>query len=364
MIKNNSISPTQLFFILLLTQLGATFSSGYRSLMIITGNDGWWIILIAGLVKQMILFAMWYSIKKFPDLSGSEMLKKHFGAALGVVINWLYVLYFMMVIIYLLCSYSKIMNIWVFPQTPPWVLILLGVVIILYTARHNIQSHAYMHSFGFLFIFFVVAVLLVSLYVANIDYLFPLFHIKWTPLVRGIGTALFMMIGFETAFFYMRYVRPEKPKNVLIAVSAANIVSTILFLLIVLVSTLGYTVSEFGATPLPVNTLAKSFSFGILTRFDIVYLLPWTWIVLTAIMSYAFLLNRRISEGLGKMIPLTRIIWVTSFIIMVVAVLFSTITRVMMLQTALQYFFIINAVAIPVIALVIILFKRRLHRDV
>ncbi len=364
MIRKNSITPIQFFFVLLMTQISTFMIFNQKNVIQVAGNTAYLDVLIAGILKQLIIVAIWYSVTKMKKEDKFNVLNYYFGNKIGYALNLLYALYFFLIIIFLVTRFAKSVNVINFPLTPTWVFILLGITIVFWTGRFDLQSHSYMYGLSSFFVIVTVFVCIFSLGDVNLEYLFPFFNKGASPFIEGIWIALSSVIGFEVMIYYMSYVETDKAKKMLTAATAANAVVTLNAILGTFSFIISFHEEELDIIHFPLLTLAKSFNIGIISRYDILYFIPWLWLVFIGFISYSFLLNNQVYNLVRQKFKIKSISWIIAVGLFLVALNFTNIARVLILHNVLNWFFVVMAIAIPLVTFCISLIKKEVKTDV
>src|SRR5690625_1401406 len=169
------ISSIGLFFILVQTMVGVgLFSLPYETNKVVD-SDGWISILISGVFIQVIVLFLWLLCRKFPNLTLFDFSKVILGSIPGTVINTLYIIYFLAVVCYTLIIFTDTLKRWILPETPGWVLVLVGVVLLIYGSVGTIKNIVSLFSFLFLLILFLFIFMLFVYCDLSLDDLFFFF---------------------------------------------------------------------------------------------------------------------------------------------------------------------------------------------
>ncbi|MFB7138780.1 GerAB/ArcD/ProY family transporter [Gottfriedia sp. NPDC056225] len=289
MIKNK-----HLFFIILFTQFGVTISRLPFSVYKITGSDGWISVLLTGVLIQILLFIYYSLYKSFPEKGFTEYTKILMNTYIGSFINICYFIYFLYICIKLSIEFVDVINIWMFPNTPTWVVLILFILTAIFIAKENIQTIGRTFlSFSFIF-FFVILFIMFAYKNAHFGRLLPIGDSGIKKIAFGISPAFVNMLGFEVFLFLGTDF--ENTKKKLSTISLANLVSTTLFTFVILTCYVSLSHYQSKTVKYPILYIIKGFQLQMVENLHIVLLSFWTIIMALSFIIYLYIL----SEGILK----------------------------------------------------------------
>ena len=168
-------------------------------LMMKSGSSGWISILLTGLLVQLTFSLYMILFHRFPKLNLYEMLEEVFGTLAGKGVQVLYILYFAFLCTLILSVFTRILDIWVLPQTPNWVISLMLILGSVYIAQAPLNAIA---RFSFILTPFLLLISLPLLYTlgkADITYIMPIFHGTAKDMLTGVQQTLVSITGFQAA---------------------------------------------------------------------------------------------------------------------------------------------------------------------
>ncbi|WP_430787615.1 GerAB/ArcD/ProY family transporter [Virgibacillus flavescens] len=290
------ITPNQLFFVVLQTQIGVGILSLPYSLYVVAKQDSWISLIIAGIFIQVFIFVIWKLGTRFPERTVFEICDILLGKFLGKIISVFYICYFIAVSSLILVLFSLLIRIWILPQTPFWIVILLmvvtGVYIVLSDLRVIARFFTVVSVFYLVLLFLMIAVLFNGF---NYTYIFPIGGAGILAIVKGAREGLLALLGFEILLVLFPYVQGGSIKK-LKKISIANIVIFLFYLFIVVVCLLLFSPAELKFIPEPVLYALKTLDFKVLSRLDLLFLSIWVISVATSYMMYLFLANHGVQK--------------------------------------------------------------------
>ncbi|PKR77418.1 hypothetical protein CEY16_11865 [Halalkalibacillus sediminis] len=288
--RQHHISKSQFFFFIVQTQIGVGVLSLPYDLHTVAKQDGWISLLGACLILQIVIIFFWILTKRFPNDDLLTFNEFAFGKIIGRIINFTYTIYFLAISALVLILYSEILNIWILPETPSWVLILLMIIIGTYLVSSSISVIARIYTF--LSAFIVVLVILLVYVLPHIDliYLFPIGKQGVTPIIKGMHSAGLSFMGFIIVLFISKYVRANS-KQKLATMSAAIWFVFGIYAFTVFVSFTFFGTVEIDLIPQPVLYMLKAFELPVVARIDLLFLTIWIVSVATSFGTFLYLAN-------------------------------------------------------------------------
>ncbi|ODG92575.1 hypothetical protein BED47_19225 [Gottfriedia luciferensis] len=348
MIKNK-----HLFFIILTTQFGVTISQLPYTVYKKAGPDGWISVLLTGVFIQVLLFIYYSLYKSFPDKAFTEYTKTLMTTYIGNFINACYFLYFFYICIKLSIEFVDVINNWMFPNTPPWIIFCLFILTAIFIAKEDIQTIGRTFlSFSFIFIF-VILFLMFAYKDAHFGRLLPVGGSGIRKISSGMSSSFVNMLGFEVFLFLSTHF--EKTKKKLFTISMANLVSTILFTFVVL--TCYISLSHYQSTKItyPILYIIKGYQLQMVENLHIILLSFWTIIIALSIIIYFYILSDGILKQFkSKFQNRTLIVIVISLILICTYPIFSIpiIDKIQFLRISI-YFDTIFIIVIPCLLFIV-----------
>lgn len=345
----NKITPLQLFFILLQAQIGLGIFWIDKQLFQTAKNNSWLSVIIAGLGTQIMISVIWYFTKKYKYSNTTSLLRGLLNHKLGTCISSFYTIYFLCVQILIVFMLAQILQQWVLPETPTMALIIITVISILYTSGHSIQSHVYFYSFmsiitAVCFLFFIPA-----LQNVDIRYLFPIMHMKQFALLKGAAIIFVIFSGFETLLFYMGYVKEKDDPTVYKAATWANIAMTVFYTFVVFIITTSFSPEALKNTPQPIVAIFKGYQYGMINRYDDLFLGLWLFMIISSVINYSFLATQNMYIITNKKWRLYKLSFVNAAIVFSGAVYINNIQKVNNFKTFFGWLCLGATIIIPLL---------------
>nr|WP_168413016.1 GerAB/ArcD/ProY family transporter [Bacillus salacetis] len=172
--NSNKVTKGQLFMLLLQTQIGIGILSLPYDVSQKAESDGWISILISGAVIEILMIMYLFLFIKGKVDSFHSLIQSLLGKWMGSLINSLYFLYFLTIAMLILTLFNEIIDIWVLPRTPNWIIAFMFVILGFYLGRETLQILARFNVLAapvLVIMFFLVSYALKD---AEFLYMFPL----------------------------------------------------------------------------------------------------------------------------------------------------------------------------------------------
>jgi len=293
------ITPGQLMFIIIQTQVGVNILLLPSSVESIARGDAWISVSFAGIATMIIILAIWGVSRRFPGMILFDYLPLLLGKPIGKIVHLVFAASFIAECSLTLVLFTDAVRDWIFPNTPKSVVMILMLAVSLFMARENLRAIARFFVLTFPLIFLLIFIATYAYKSAEFMYLLPINQAGIPSIVNGALYSMNSFYGYEMLFFCYPYVQ-GKSKTALKAVFYANIFSTLVYVYLVFTCLVVFTPEENRVIPQPVLYMIKALSFTIIERADLYFLTIWTIVVMTTIMAYLYMSARSVSSLFGK----------------------------------------------------------------
>ena len=282
------ISYQQFFFLLIHAQSGVGVLSLPYDMHNSVHSDGWISILVAGVLVQGILFAYLLLFKRFGSQNLLEIASMLLGKKIGKLISLFYSLYFLSVGSLILVLYIGIINRWILPYTPNWIIGALLVLAGIYLCVDGLKVLARFYTLVTPLMFILFLLISYTLKDANIYYILPIGQAGIKNIIFGSKDAFLSMLGFEAVLIIFPLVIGSNRKKFKV-MSYANLFITLLYTYLIIVSFIYFSPDELKIIPEPLLYMLKSYTFKVMERTDLLFLSIWIIMVFTSFGTYLFL---------------------------------------------------------------------------
>lgn len=291
----NQITKFQLFFLLIQSQIGVALLSLPHAVQESAKGDGWISTIIAGLAVQVMLIVYWQLLKRFPSLMYTEITKKVVGRFLGRFLNVFIYLNFILVGGLATILFIKLINLWLLPLTPGWMISALILTACIYLAVSDLKIIAR---------FFVLATsLILLLWFTSVvswfppkefQYVLPIGSSGLKNILLGSNNSLLAMLGFEALLFFFPFIIENK-KGVLKTVSMANLFITLFYTYFIFITLISLSTDQLAQMREPILNLLRGISYNMIDRVDLIFLSVWMVPMATSIITYLFAASKSLN---------------------------------------------------------------------
>ncbi|UOF88820.1 spore germination protein [Fodinisporobacter ferrooxydans] len=137
--ENGKISPSQLFSLLFLFELGSAVVVGLG----MQAKQDAWIAILLGMLGGICVFMInQYLVRQYPDLPLTSYLPKVLGPYIGYPIAIFYILYFLYIAARVLRDFGELLLTSAFPETPMLAIHTIMICLIGYASMLGIEAIA------------------------------------------------------------------------------------------------------------------------------------------------------------------------------------------------------------------------------
>jgi spore germination protein (amino acid permease) len=293
--KNNQITKFQLFFLLIQSQIGVALLSLPHAVQESAKGDGWISTIIAGLAVQVMLIVYWQLLKRFPSLIYTEITKKVVGRFLGKFLNVFIYLNFILVGGLATILFIKLINLWLLPLTPVWMISALILTACIYLAVSDLKIIARFFVLATSLILLLLFTSVVSWFPPKeFQYVLPIGSSGLKNILLGSNNSLLAMLGFEALLFFFPYLIENK-KGVLKTVSMANLFITLFYTYFIFITLISLSTDQLAQMREPILNLLRGISYNMIDRVDLIFLSVWMVPMATSIITYLFAASKSLN---------------------------------------------------------------------
>ncbi|WP_162463048.1 GerAB/ArcD/ProY family transporter [Paenibacillus psychroresistens] len=343
---NNTITRSQLFFLIIKTQIGIGLLSLPSEIHRIAKRDAWISVLLAGVVIQLLLFVYWQLLKKFPNHTLSEITVRIFGSYIGKALNLIYYVFYILIAGYASTLYVHLIHTWMLPNTPSWVLLLLIIGIVVYLAIENLRVIARFFVLASLLFGFLILISFLNftneMHFSNI---LPVGQSGAMQIFKGSQRTFFSMLGFEVIFYFFAQVQ-NNPKGLFRVISLANCFVTLFYTYFVFICLVGFSPKALEQVNEPVLFILKGLTYQLFDRLDLLFLTIWIIPMTLTIVSYLCIAGKSLSRNQSSY---RRLVWISGVFVYLLAWYLSALENIDIFSKLLEYGYFIMIAALPIL---------------
>ncbi|WP_282940210.1 endospore germination permease [Paenibacillus sp. RC67] len=234
------------------------------------GTDSWMSILLGWICSLGASFMMIHIMKKSPNGTLFDLLRSYVGRWAGsaaAVIFACWTLAYGYVGIVRIVLYTEV---WLLPQTPGYIIMLLLLVPAYYIARHGFRILGRYVEFVVIISLWIPFAYLLPLKDAHPLSLLPVLKEGWGPVLSALRITFLSFSGTEIVFIL--YPMLQKKQLATIGIVISNTLTMLVFLLITLICLVYYGPDELTEYNEPVINVLKTIEFKFVERIEVLFI--------------------------------------------------------------------------------------------
>ncbi|MFI8714185.1 GerAB/ArcD/ProY family transporter [Brevibacillus brevis] len=295
--KGNTISAFLAAILVNSNQIGMGVLGFQRVIAKEAGHDAWISVILAGLVTHVTVWIIIKTLQKYPSADMYGIQDDVFGRWLGTGLSLLYLTYFFISAVVILRSYIEVVQTWVFPNLPTWILSGIILFLVYYTIVGGIRVIAGYAFFSIIITIWFLFDLFFPLQYAHWEYLFPIMDTSFENLLKGMLAMSLTSVGFEVIYVVYPFVQNKERVNK--STQWAVLVTYLAYVLIMIVSLVFFSQGQLMRTIWATLNLHKMVHLPVLERFELVVISLWLIVVLPNIMLYLWCSARGLKRLFG-----------------------------------------------------------------
>lgn len=282
----NKITVLQYIFLIHGTQVGIGVLTMPSDLAAIAGTDGWISIVIGWVLAVIVSLILISAMKRHPEMTIIDLLPLLLGKWLGMVAVVILVLYCVLATATIFTYAVSLINTWLLPQTPPFIIVLLFIIPAYQVIQGGVRVLGRYSELIFYLTLWMPIVLLTTWPQMNWIHLLPLFKEGWKPILQASQSTILSFLGFELSFFLYPFL--QKKQYAAAGIVVANTLSMLVFLSVTILCYGFFSPDEITQFTWPTLGLWKVIEFRFLERVDIIFLASYLFILSTTGIPYMF----------------------------------------------------------------------------
>lgn len=287
--KGIQIQAFYVIFLIHTMQIGAGLMGISTHIFSPAKHDAWISILIAALWMHITVYVMVKILQQYNNADLLGIQKDVFGQAINLILGTFLCIYIFAVLLSVLLNYIEVVQVFIFPTIPTWLLSLLLLSLSLYAVLGGIRVVA-----GVCFLFFLSTIWLAGfLYkpitLMEMSHFKPIFDVKFTDILQGAYKTSFSFLGLEILLFLYPYINNKKRVHLSAHI---GVLSTVILTFTVVFVTIGYFSKEqLEHLIWPTLSMFKIIRFPFLERFDLIAVAVWMMIIMPNLVVFTWLLS-------------------------------------------------------------------------
>lgn len=322
MIHLKKISINQLVCLVILTQIGAHVLSMPYLESRNSGYDSWMSILMGGLFAQIIIIIIYQLGKRYSDQPLQRYMYTIIGNPLGSIMNFLFALYCIESSFMVVVSYSDLLNRWVLFETPWAVLIGLSLTVAAYIASSTLRTIGTITQ-TIMGMFLICAIII---FISGMGYgdwrnFLPIGNHGMGQIFKDSLPSFWAYAGYELLLYVFPFVKCNKKKDILIAMSVGNGITTLFYVIITIIVTYNFSESQLNTISEPMVFILRKFRWPVVQSLDILFLTIWLSVATVTVYIYLFLSARYLAFVRKKEIRKHQLlVWIVAFVCFMIGI--------------------------------------------
>lgn len=287
MSRMHQINSRQLMFILTGGQVGTAMLALPALLGKAAGQHAWVCILLGALVPLINLLVIEKLGKRHLGSNMVQMFQALMGKVAGTICILVFAFYLIGATTVLLGVFARLIQLFLLPKTPLWVVVLLAMMCVIYAVSKGGRVVGRLNEtlfFGLvLSMFFIVIPVYYSHDLTN---LLPLGELDVGELLRGAFYTITTFAGAE--ILLVLYSQVDKPEEVKVAAMNALGLSVATYLIVAICCLLVFGAERMARFTWPGVTILKIAHVPVIERFEFYFLAIWVGIVLRRVINPSF----------------------------------------------------------------------------
>ncbi|ARU60556.1 hypothetical protein CBW65_05295 [Tumebacillus avium] len=254
------------------------------------GHSSWISILIAGAIIQVAMIVIVKLLQRFQNLDVYAIMNRLYGKWLGNLLGAIFALYCVFVAAVVTRSYVEIVQQWLFPTTSTimfYILLILPTVYCALGGARVLGQFAVVTFFGTIW---MMALLIVPAQEIQGDYYRPLLDFKVMELLSATWQVSVSAVGFELLMVIYPFLQYKK--KTMLASSIGVWMTTVIYLIVVLISIGFYSQEQIKTMLSPTLHLFKIVMLPIIERIEHIGIVTWSFLVVNTAASYLWAAGR------------------------------------------------------------------------
>lgn len=295
--KRLMFSSFLLFFVIFENQVGVGLAGFQRVIFEKAGHDAWVSICMAGVWAHITVWIMLRTLRLNPNKDLYEIHKDLYGRFFGGLINALYMLYMLAAAIVISRNYVELVQTWIFPEIPTWLLSTFFAMLITYGVLGGIRIVVGICFMSFIMTIWLIIFLYFPIRYAEWLHLAPVMEASISELGQGMLKMSLTIIGFEILMFVYPYVRNKERAS--LPIHMGLLATTVLYVVIMVITIVYFSPDQLLRTVWATFSLFKIVIFPFLERFEYVAISLWMLIILPNLMMYMWAASKGIKRIFG-----------------------------------------------------------------
>lgn len=284
-----------LLFVIHSNQVGIGILGFQRIIVQAAGHDAWISVLLAGIACHLTAWIMLKTLNEYRSLDLYGLHEQIFGKWLGCFLSSTYIAFMLMGAVIVLRNYIEVVQAWMFPELPTWVLTFILLSLAVYAILGGIRVVV-----GVCFLSVVLTIWMFLTFFYPLQYgewraLFPMMEAGVMELLQGAKQMSLTVIGFEILYFVYPFLKEKEkaPRYTHIGL----LITTVSYVIIMMVSTMYFSEGQMMTTIWATLSLWKIIQLPNIERFEYIGISLWMLVIIPNVILYLWAATRGMKVG-------------------------------------------------------------------
>ncbi|MCL1632771.1 spore germination protein [Sporolactobacillus sp. CPB3-1] len=300
--KAFQLSPISAFFLTFSLQLGSDFLKLPQPLIDQAGQDAWIGVLISGFATMGILWFIFRLLDHEKPYGRTDIFSIHrrlFGKKAGDVLNFILMGQVLLFLVCLLCTYSEIFQVWLFPNLSTLEFSIIICIITGYVVLGGIRNIGGLSFLYFLYMIPIFQSLNFTVPYLRFSNLLPVFDHSLSAIMEASYMGAKLYLGFELVIFYYPFFgQPDRARK---WAYLGVLTSMILYLNLTIVGTAFATQGALTRTIWPFMALLKTLQIPFFNHAEKLATLFFVWSLIPDVCVCTWILTRGLNFSFPSM---------------------------------------------------------------
>ncbi|WP_372635820.1 GerAB/ArcD/ProY family transporter [Cohnella sp.] len=261
-----TLSPYLVFVLIHSMQFGSEYLTAANKPIQLAGQDAWISVILCGIIFHIVIWMIYRILNR----NETDLIHIHplfFGKWGGGGLNFVFIVYFLLVASYQLRLFIEIMQVWLFPDLETWPLALVLLVLVYYIVAGGFRVIAGICMFSLVRHITIMSLFFTAGYF-HFNNLSPILDHSLNDIIKAGNELTFPFLGVEALFFCYTFIKtPEKSQK---WAHLANVVTTASYLIVIFFSLLLFNSEQLSKEIWPQLSKYKFVQFPFIERFEFI----------------------------------------------------------------------------------------------
>lgn len=274
--KEILISSFLIMFIIHSNQVGVGILGFPRYINQYTGQDGWIVVLITGLIFHVFVWMM-YVILGDEREDIIDLQKKWFGSWIGGFLNLLVMIYLLLGAVVILRTFIEVIQAWMFPELKTWIPVLMFLLLTYYVLAGGFRTVVGVSFFGVIFPLWLLITAVSPAKYASFTNLLPVFDHSLKDFMMGTKQMTLSFLGAEILLFAYPFLKNPKSSRIWAHIGIGG--TTIIYLIVMIISIAFYSEEQLQQTIWSTLISWKVVELPFVERFEYIGITFWCFVI-------------------------------------------------------------------------------------